>query len=509
MEFVAEFLPVIAVLVVVFLGVILIKNMWVKAPPDVAFIISGLRKNPRTLLGQGGLVIPLIERVDQLYLGQITVDIATRQSVPTNDFINVNADAVAKVAVGDEIEDRLLAAKNFLNMPPQRIAEQLRDSLEGNMREIVGTLSLRDISTSRDAFSEQVKKAASEDMKRLGIKVISFNIQSITDETGLINDLGADNTAKIRKDASIAKAEADRDVAIKQASADKQANEARVNAELEIAQRQNELAIKKAELKKQSDIKKAEADAAYEIQAQEQRKTIEIATVNANIAKAEREADLKKMEVAVKEQQLAAEIQKQADAQKYETEQNASAELARRQREAEAELYEQQKVADAQKAKAEAQKYAMEQEAAGITAKAQAEADAIRLKGEAEAKAVQAKGEAEAVAMDKKAEAMKKYGQAAMAQMMIEVLPKMAEQIAKPVGSIDNLTVFGGGTNGSGVTSISENVPLVMAQTFQAMKAATGVDLAEIMRGQSGTETTQNVNVQGTKNVDVAVSSKK
>ena len=131
------------------------------------------------------------------------------------------------------------------------------------------------------------------------------------------------------------------------------------------------------------------------------------------------------------------------------------------------------------------------------------------MKGEAEAKAVQAKGEAEAVAMDKKAEAMKKYGQAAMAQMMIEVLPKMAEQIAKPVGSIDNLTVFGGGTSGSGVTSISENVPLVMAQTFQAMKAATGVDLAEIMRGQSGTETTQNVNVTGEKNVDVAVSNKK
>ena len=490
-------LPLIG-LGIVALVVVLIVNSWVKAPPDVAYILSGWRKQPRTLLGQGGLRFPVLERVDQLYLGQITVDIQTKQSVPTNDFINVNVDAVAKVAVGDSEDDRLVAAKNFLNLDPKQIAEQLRDSLEGNMREIVGTLSLKEISTNRDSFSEQVKAAAAEDMKRLGIRVISCNIQNITDDTGLINDLGADNTAKIRKDASIAKALADRDVAVKQAEAQKEANDAKVNAELEIAQRQNDLAIRKAELKKQADIKKAEADAAYSIQEQEQRKAIETATVDAQIARAEREQELKRQEVAVREQELAAEIQKKADANKYEVGKRAEAELVRRQKEAEAVLYEEQRQAEAKKAQAEAQKYSMELEAAGIKAKAEAEAEAIRLKGEAEAKSIRAKGEAEAAAMDKKAEALKKYGKAAVAQMAIEILPQVAAEVAKPLAGIDKVTIIGGGERGGGVGAMAENVPLVMARTFQAVKAATGVDLAEIMRGETyEAKVTKNINIGG------------
>lgn len=459
---------------------------WVKAPPDVAFILSGWRAKPRMLVGQGGVKVPLLERVDRLYLGQMTVDIRTQQSVPTNDFINVKVDAVAKVSVDDSDEARLLASKNFLNLTPELIADQLRDSLEGNMREIVGTLSLKEISTNRDSFSEQVKAAAAQDMERLGIKVISCNIQNITDETGLITDLGADNTARIRKDASIAKALADRDVSVKQAEAMKEANDAKVKAELEIAQRQNELAIRKAELKRESDIKQAEADAAYAIQEQEQRKAIETATVDAEIAKANREEALRKQQVAVREQELAAEVQKKADAEKYNISKQAEAELAKRQRESEAKLYEQQRDAEAQKAQAEAKKYAMEQEAAGITAKAQAEAEAIRLKGEAEA-----------AAMDKKAEALKKYGKAAMAQMAIEILPKVAAEVAKPLGTIDKVTIFGGG-NGSGMSSMSDNVPLVMAKTIQTIKEATGVDIAEIMRAESyEAKTTKNVNVTG------------
>ena len=478
------YLMIFGVVVVILMAIAL--TCWVKAPPDVAFILSGWRATPRMLVGQGGVKVPLLERVDKLYLGQMTVDIRTQQSVPTNDFINVKVDAVAKVSVDDSAEARLLASKNFLNLTPELIADQLRDSLEGNMREIVGTLSLKEISTNRDSFSEQVKAAAAQDMERLGIKVISCNIQNITDETGLITDLGADNTARIRKDASIAKALADRDVSVKQAEAMKEANDAKVKAELEIAQRQNELAIRKAELKRESDIKQAEADAAYAIQEQEQRKAIETATVDAEIAKANREEALRKQQVAVREQELAAEVQKKADADKYNISKQAEAELAKRQRESEAKLYEQQRDAEAQKAQAEAKKYAMEQEAAGITAKAQAEAEAIRLKGEAEA-----------AAMDKKAEALKKYGKAAMAQMAIEILPKVAAEVAKPLGTIDKVTIFGGG-NGSGMSSMSDNVPLVMAKTIQTIKEATGVDIAEIMRAESyDAKTTKNVNVTG------------
>ncbi len=470
------------VLIVVVLVVFGITQTYVKAPPNIALIISGWTKEPRILKGQGGIRIPFLERIDNLYLGQMSVDIKTGQPVPTNDFINVSVDAVAKVQVERTPEGIRLAAKNFLNKNPDEIANELQDSLEGNMREIVGTLTLKDINTDRDSFSDQVLNKAAIDMKKLGIEILSCNIQNVTDENGLIRDLGMDNTSKIKKDAAIAKANAERDVKVVQAEADKTANEARVKADTEIAERQNELAIKRSELKRQADVKQAEADAAYEIQRQEQMKTIQTATVNAEIAKAERQAELKQKEVTVKEQMLAAEIKKQAEAERYAIEQKAAAELAKRQRDAEAELYEQQKIAEA------------------IRAKGQAEADAIRLKGEAEAAAIQAKGEAEAAAMDKRAEAMKKYGQAAMAEMAIRIVPQVAAEIAKPLSSIDKVTVIG--SNATGASSVAENVPLVMARTFQTIKEATGIDLAEIAKADTyDAKVNRNINVTGLENL--------
>ena len=469
-------------IIVVIALVFAITQTYVKAPPSIAYIISGWTRDPRILKGQGGVRVPFLERIDQLYLGQMSVDIKTGQPVPTNDFINVTVDAVAKVQVEPTPNGIHLAAKNFLNKTPAEIASELKDSLEGNMREIVGTLSLKDINTDRDSFSDQVMKKAAGDMQKLGIEILSCNIQNVTDENGLIRDLGMDNTSKIKKDAAIAKANAERDIKIVQAEADKTANDARVKADTEIAERQNELSIKKSELKRQADIKQAIADAAYEIQKQEQMKSVKTATVNANIAQAEREAELKAKEVAVKEQMLAAEIKKQAEAERYAVEQRAEANLAQRQRQAEAELYEQQKTAEA------------------IRAKGQAEADAIRMKGEAEAAAIKAKGEAEAAAMDKRAEAMKKYGQAAMAEMAIRIVPQVAAEIAKPLASIDKVTVIG--SNATGASSVAENVPIVMARTFQTIKEATGIDLAEIAKADTyDAKVNKNVNVKGLENL--------
>ena len=212
---------------IIILGIILaalivfgITQTYVKAPPNIAYIISGWSKEPRILKGQGGIRVPFLERIDNLYLGQMSVDIKTGQPVPTNDFINVTVDAVAKVQVERTPEGIRLAAKNFLNRNPEQIASDLRDSLEGNMREIVGTLSLKDINTDRDSFSDQVMKKAAGDMQKLGIEILSCNIQNVTDENGLIRDLGMDNTSKIKKDAAIAKANAERDVKIVQAEAD-------------------------------------------------------------------------------------------------------------------------------------------------------------------------------------------------------------------------------------------------------------------------------------------------
>ena len=481
-------LAAIPVVIVIGLIIIILSMGYVKAPPDRAFIISGLKKDPKILIGRAGIRVPFFERMDRLYLGQMTVDIKTELSVPTNDFINVNVDAVAKVRIEPTTEGIKQAAKNFLNKDPLHITNDLQDSLQGNMREIIGTLTLKAINTDRDSFSDQVMEKASKDMQKLGIEILSCNIQNVTDENGLIKDLGADNTSLIKKNAAIAKAQADKDIAIAQSEADKAANEARVEAATDIARRNNELKIKEAELQKESDTKKAEADAAYEIQKQEQEKTIQTTTVNAMIAKAEREAELNKQQVLVEQQRLEAEINKKADAERYAIEQKAQAELSRRQREAEARKYEQEKAAEARKAQAEAEKYAMVQEAEGIKAR-----------GEADASAIQARALAEAEGMEKKAEAYQKYNKVAMAEMMIKVLPEVAAKIAEPLSQIDKITIIGGGGDSeSSVNAIAGNVPAVMAKLFESMKETTGVDLAEIMRADSyDAKVTRNVNVSG------------
>ena len=381
--------PTVFILVAaaIFVLVVFLFVSYVKAPPSAAFIISGLSREPRVLIGSGGFRIPFFERLDRVYLGQITVDIKTEESVPTTDFINVDVDAVAKIRVMPTNEGTRLAAKNFLNMMPNEIAEQLQDSLQGNMREIIGTLDLRSLNTDRDGFSDQVMTKAQPDMAKLGIEIISCNIQNVTDKEGLIKDLGADNTAKIKKDASINRAIAERDVKIEV------------------------LALKRAALKQQADTAQADADAAYAIQQQEQQKTINIKTVEAEIEKTKREQILSKEQIEIRQNQLAAEVEKKADADKYQIEKNAAADLEQRKRVAEAQKYEAEQRALAQNAESDAVRYRLEQEAIGIKAK-----------GEAEAYAIQKKGEAEALAMDKKAEAYKKYNNAAVAQMMIEVL---------------------------------------------------------------------------------------
>lgn len=444
---------------------------YVKAPPDKAYIISGFRKESRILIGQAGIRIPFLERMDKLCLEQMSVDIKTELPVPTNDFINVMVDAIAKVQIPNDPAMIRLAARNFLNKTPDQITFDLKDSLQGNMREIIGTLSLKQVNTERDSFSDQVASKAAADMEKLGIKILSCNIQNVTDENGLIKDLGADNTAKIKKDASIAKAQADRDVAIAQAQADREANDARVQAETEIAQKNTELDVKKAELKVAADVKKAQADAAYKIEAQEQQRTIETATVNAQIAKTEREAELKQREVEVAKQTLDAQIRAKADAKKYRQEKEAEAELFVRQRDAEAKLFEEQKAAEAIRAHAEAAKYAKEQEAAGISAV-----------GKAEAEAIQAKALAEAEGIDKKAEAMKKYGEAAVIEMITTVLPEIAKNVASPLAKVDKITMYGEGNSAKLLGDIVNGTNQVTEGIFAGM----GIDVKALLAGMLG-----------------------
>lgn len=496
---------IIAIVVLAIAILAILASGYVKASPNKAYIISGIKREPKVLIGRAGIKIPFLEKKDELILKQISIDIKTNGYIPTKDFIGVDIDAVAKVRVltqrdvtvnakgevvaGADSNKRITtemanaAMKNFLNMNEDQIRDALTDSLQGNMREIIGTQCLKELCNDRKTFGDEVQAKAQKDMNALGIWIESCNIQKIEDENNLITALGQDNMSQIQKDASVAKAQADRDVAIARAQAQKDANDAQVIAETEIAQKQTELAIKKAELKKESDIKKEEADAAYKIQEEEQRKTVEITTANANLARQEKELELKEREVSIKEKALEAEVKKTAEANKYAAQQKADAEQYERQKRAEAELFEIQRQAEAEKAKSEAERFAKEQAAEAVKAAGLAEAAAVAAKGKAEAEAIQAKAEAEAAGILKKAEAMKQYGDAARQQMELdtlkvyfEQLPKIAEAVAKGYMNVDSIKMFGGDSS-----KLAGDIMTTVTQVTDGIKESTGLDINEML----------------------------
>lgn len=496
---------IIAIIVLAIAILAILASGYVKASPNKAYIISGIKREPKVLIGRAGIKIPFLEKKDELILKQISIDIKTNGYIPTKDFIGVDIDAVAKVRVltqrdvtvnakgevvaGADANKRITtemanaAMKNFLNMNEDQIRDALTDSLQGNMREIIGTQCLKELCNDRKTFGDEVQAKAQKDMNALGIWIESCNIQKIEDENNLITALGQDNMSQIQKDASVAKAQADRDVAIARAQAQKDANDAQVIAETEIAQKQTELAIKKAELKKESDIKKAEADAAYKIQEEEQRKTVEITTANANLARQEKELELKEREVSIKEKALEAEVKKTAEANKYAAQQKADAEQYERQKRAEAELFEIQRQAEAEKAKSEAERFAKEQAAEAVKAAGLAEAAAVAAKGKAEAEAIQAKAEAEAAGILKKAEAMKQCGDAARQQMELdtlkvyfEQLPKIAEAVAKGYTNVESIKMFGGDSS-----KLAGDIMTTVTQVTDGIKESTGLDINEML----------------------------
>lgn len=496
-----ELIPASAIIAIVVIAIIVIFLAvgYVKAPPDMAFIISGIKKKSKIVIGKAAIRIPFFERLDKLNLRLIPIDVKTSNAVPTADYININVDATVNVKISNESEKLRLAAENFLNKNTEYIAGVAREVLEGNVREIVGKMKLEEMVSDRQKFATLVKENAEPDLAAMGLDIISFNVQNFVDGNEVIENLGIDNIVKIKKAAAIARAESERDIKVAQAAADKESNDAAVAAQTEIAKKQNELAIKRSELQQEADTKKAMADAAYEIQKEEQRKTIEVTTANADIAKQEREIELKQKEVAVKEQALEAEVKKQAEADKYAAQQKADAALYQRQKEAEAKQFEAQRQAEARKAQAEADRFAKEQEAEGI-----------RAVGEAEAAAIQAKGVAEAEAMEKKAEAYAKYNKAAVAEMMIKVLPDVAAKIAEPLSQIDKITIIGGDGGSNGVDQVAGNVPAVMAKLFESMKEATGIDLADIVKADTyDAKVNRNVNVSGIDSVNLVVKDEK
>lgn len=488
---------------------------YVKASPDTAYIISGLRKKPKVLIGKAGIKIPFFEKKDELNLQLIPIDVKTSSAVPTADYINIRVDAAVNVKISDEEERLKLAAQNFLNRPTDYIAQIAREVLEGNMREIVGKMNLEEMVSDRQKFATLVKENAEPDLAAMGLDIVSFNVQNFVDGNGVIENLGVDNIVKIQKNAAISRAESEKEIAKAQAIAAKEANDAQVSSDLEIAnvkakaqkekaivlaeadreskeaqinadtliaQKENELAIRKAELQKDADTKKAIADAAYNIQQETERKTVEIATAEANLARQEKAIALKEKEVELTERTLEATIKKQSEAEKYakqqesdaslyETQRKSEAMLFERQKNAEAEKFEREKEAEALKATAEANRYSMEQEAEGI-----------RTKGLAEAEAIRAKALAEAEGIEKKAEAMKQMGEAAVLEMYFKAMPEIARNIAEPLSKVEKITMYGEGNS----AKLVKDIMGTLNQVTDGLKESTGVDLQSVLSGFTG-----------------------
>lgn len=492
------------VLAVIILVVVLIKSCWKVAGTNEVLIVSGLGKVKRKT-GGGTFVIPLVQRTQKMTLENIQVDFTSRSEIPTKDAIHVLVDAVANMAISRKPELQEIAASKFAGYDIKQIQEIVIPVLEGNIREIISQTNFEDlIRGDKKAFSELVMENVTPNLEDLGIDLTTFNIQNFSDKNGVIRDLGIENVEKIKKEASIAAAKAKSEVAIAQAKADKEANDAKVAAATEIAQKQNEFAIRKAELQKAADIKQAEADAAKAIEAENQRREQEVATANANLARQEKEIELKEREVAIKERALEAEVKKTAEAKKYAEQQEADAKLYATQKAAEADLFERQRQAEAAKIEAEkkaeadfalaqAEANAQKALAEALEAQGRAEAAAAQAKGLAEAEAIRAKAEAEAEGLLKKADAMAKYGDAAKQDMQLDALkvlytqlPAIAEAIGKGYNGAE-IHLIG---NDSG--QLAGNMMTNITQMIEGFKGSTGVDPMSILSGMFGAKLAQN-----------------
>ena len=243
---------IVGIVGVVVLGVLgLIAKGYVKAPPDVAYIVSGLRKEPKIVVGKATFVLPFFERIDRLVLRLMQVDIKTASAVPTKEYINIFVDGVANIKIKSDEMGIKKAAEAFLGRSQGEIASIAQQVIEGNLREIVGQLELKELIQNRDKFAVKVQESVAEDMGKMGLEVVNLTIQNFTDKTGTIENLGIDNVVKISQNAAIARAEAEKNIKVAQADAEKESNRARAEAETEIALQNKDLAIKKAEFKKE------------------------------------------------------------------------------------------------------------------------------------------------------------------------------------------------------------------------------------------------------------------
>jgi flotillin len=424
--------------------------------PNQALIVSGGGKDPRIVVGGRTFVIPIIQRVQALSLEVMTLTPSTTK-VYTKEGVAVSVDGVAQVKVGRSEEAIRTAAQQFLGKRPQEIADVALQTLEGNQRAILGTMTVEDIYMDREGFATQVRGVASTDMASMGLEIVSFTIRDIRDEQGYLDALGVKRTAEVKRDATIAQAEADRDAAIRSAQADREAQAARFTADTSIAESERDFSIQKAAYDQQTNARKAEAELAYQLQEAKTRQDIREQEVQVEVIERQKQIEVQQQEVQRREQELDATVRRPASAERDRLETVAAGNRAR------------------------------------VVAEAEAESEAIRLRGQAEAEAIRARGLAEAEAMQRKADAWKEYGQAALIEQLFQSLPAVAASVAQPLAKTERIVMISGGNGdsaGAGASRLTRDVTNIIAQLPELVEALTGVDVLGTLKNLPGVKTT-------------------
>jgi len=497
----------------ILLILLVILSMWKKVPQDKAAVVTGMRK--RIITGGGGLVLPVFERTDYISLGNIQLEVITEESMSLQG-VPIGVIGTAVIKVKNEQASIFNAIEQFTGRNESEIEKFIRNTatsvLEGKLREIVSTLTVEEIYRDREAFSSKVQEVVGTELTEMGLEVKVFTIKDINDSNGYIEALGVKQIVEKKKDAEIAKAEAARETQIETSKARRAGEQARLQAETEIAEASKMKQVQEAAFTQEEQAAKAKADAAYQIQKNITQKEVLAAEMDAELLRQERQKDIEAAQVQIeitKEQKNIELAQRQAERKKEslraEVVEPAIADKEKQQTIAEAEKY--RKIAEAEAAAeaakhhaaadAAAKKLRAEAEAQAIKATGQAEADVISQKGRAEAEAIRAKGIAEAEAMEKKAEAYQKYTGAAVAEMLIQVLPDVAGKVAQPLSQIEKIVIMDSGSGeGNGVSNVAGNVTGVMTQVFESMKEVTGIDLHDIVRAKGyDAQVTRNINV--------------
>ena len=453
--------------------------------PNHALIVSGGSAQPKLKVGGRMFVLPILQKAQIISLEVMTLQVNTAR-VYTKEGVSVSVDGVAQVKVGRSEEAIRTAAEQFLGKTATQIAEVALQTLEGQQRAILGTMTVEDIYRDRVAFAEQVRDVAATDMTNMGLEIVSFSIRDIQDEQGYLEALGVRRTAEVKRDAAIGEAQAERDAGIKEAGADQQRQAARFEADTSIAESERDFQTQKAAYDQQVNARRAEAELAYALQEAKTRQQIRGEELQIEVVERQKQIEVQQQEIVRRERELDATIRRPAEAERDQLELIAEGNRRRIRVESEAERYKLETVAEGERSRIIAEAQAG---AESIRLRGQADADAIRARGEAEADAIRAQGLAEAQAMNKKADAWKEYGQAAMIQQLFDSLPDVAGAVAEPLAKTDSIVVIsngGDGNSGAGASKVTQDVSSTIAQLPALVESLTGVDLISSLKNLPG-----------------------